>query len=98
MPDALKPGGLGSAAVIGTPSEFAGSMAQAMETALNDLLSEEGRPQVPTDNSAETRDRRTMFLAIAQGVVNHLAAHPDAFEVLKQDDTPSNHHIVIHDE
>ncbi len=51
----------------GQVPDFAGSMAAAMEAALNNLLDGVGRPRVPTDNSDETRDRRVMFLAIAQG-------------------------------
>ena len=77
MGNKLKPGGLGSAAAVGTPGEFANSMAKAMEDALNALLASEGKPTVPTDNSPETRDRRIMFLAIARGVVDHLVANEE---------------------
>jgi hypothetical protein len=75
---------------------FANSMAAAMESALNTLLDGVDRPRVPTDNSDETRDRRVMFLAIAQGIVNHLVANQDAFTIVDDDgDTLNNHHIVI---
>ena len=75
---------------------FASSMAAAMEAALNRLLDEVGRPRVPTDNSDETRDRRVMFLAIAQGIVDHLVANEDAFRIVDDDgDTLDNHHIRI---
>lgn len=73
MADKLKPGG--------QAPNFAGSMAAAMEAALNVLLAAEGRPTVPDDDSAETRDRRILFLAIAQGIVNHLVANEDAFVI-----------------
>ena len=89
MPDALKPGGFSA-------GEFSSSMAQAMESALNDLLFEEGKPLVSTVDSPETRDRRIMFLAIARGVVAHLVAHPGAFEIQNPDDTTSILHISIH--
>ena len=36
----------------------------------------------PADNDEpETRDRRRLFVAIAQGVIDHLAANPDAFRL-----------------
>ncbi len=80
----------------GQVPDFAGSMAAAMEAALNNLLDGVGRPRVPTDNSDETRDRRVMFLAIAQGIVNHLVANQDAFRIVDDDgDTLNNHHIRI---
>ena len=73
MGDKLKPGG--------QAPNFAGSMAAAMEEALNKLLEAEDRPTVPDDDSAETRDRRILFLAIAQGIVSHLVANEDAFVI-----------------
>jgi hypothetical protein len=88
MGNTLTPGGQ-------APS-FAGSMAAAMEAALNVLLVAEGRPPVSTDDSDETRDRRIMFLAIAQGIVNHLVGNQDAFRVVGDNGTPLiNHHIQI---
>ena len=96
MADVLKAGGLGSAATVGIPAEFANSMAQAMENALNDLLQQEGRDPLTTANTTATRDRRMMFVAIARGVVNHLVANADAFRVEENDGTPiSNHRIDI---
>ncbi|MCI0345911.1 MAG: hypothetical protein L0221_10790 [Chloroflexi bacterium] len=80
----------------GQVPDFAGSMAAAMESALNTLLVAEGRPAVPTDDSPETRDRRVMFLAIAQGIVAHLVANQDAFQIVDDDGDPlANHHVVI---
>jgi len=84
----LKAGGFDSTA-------FESSMAQAMEQALNNLLPQIDRPQVPTEDTAETRDRRAVFLAIARGVVNHLVANAAAFEVRHADDTPTSLKIVI---
>jgi len=54
------------------------SMAQAMETAfINEWpIAMDGQP-APEMNS----QMHLMFLAIAQGVVNHLKANPDAFKV-----------------
>lgn len=79
MGTTLKPGGV-------VPSEFAGSMAEAMEVALNQLLSATGKPTVPTDDSDEVRDRRILFVAIARGVIDHLVDNEDAFTIRRQDD------------
>lgn len=68
------------------PAEFAGSMAEAMEVALNQLLSDTGKPTVPTDDSDEVRDRRILFVAIARGVIDHLVDNEDAFTIRRQDD------------
>jgi hypothetical protein len=88
MGDRLIPGG--------QAPDFAGSMAAAMESALNELLDEVDRPRVPTADSDETRDRRVMFLAIARGIVSHLVSNQDAFRVVDDDgDTLNNHHIEI---
>lgn len=98
MGNILKAGGLGDKDVVGTPSEFAGSMAQAMEQALNELLDqEEGRETVSTENTSETRDRRIMFVAIARGILRHLNDNQAAFDVTRNDGTTplSEHRVVI---
>lgn len=84
MGDKLKPGG--------QAPNFAGSMAEAMEKALNDLLITEGRLPVPDDNSTETRDRRVLFLAIAQGIVNHLVTNQDSFVTVNDIGDPLGEH------
>jgi len=91
----LKPGGLGSPADPAIPPDFANSMAAAIEAALNNLLSSEGNPTVPIDNSPESRDRRVLFLAIAQGVVNHLVQNQDAFRIRNSTGDPVGLHIEI---
>ena len=53
------------------------SMGAAIERQLNHLLPE----ALPTTDSPEARDRRRMFAAIARGVIEHLAANPDALKV-----------------
>jgi len=58
-------------------SKFAGSMGAAIEDALNNLLSN----PLPDNDEPETHDRRRLFVAIAQGVIDHLAANPDAFRL-----------------
>ena len=100
MGDKLKAGGLGAANdPLDFPNAFAGSMAKAMEDALNDLLIEEGRPEVPTENTTETRDRRIMFVAIARGIVKHLTDNEAAFTIHRDDGTLlTNHNVHIADE
>ncbi len=84
----LKAGGLGPNLPDNVkPAAFSASMAEAMESALNSLLVSEGRDSLLTnDNSAETRDRRLLFCAIAQGVVDYLHDNDDAFRVHLQFD------------
>jgi hypothetical protein len=95
----LKAGGLGAQSAGAIPAEFSGSMAKAIEDALNTLLQQEGRPQLPVDNSAETRDRRMLFVAIARGVVNHLVANQAAFTIHRDDGTRlAEHHVEIAEE
>jgi hypothetical protein len=53
------------------------SMCAAIERQLNDLLDK----PLPTDDSDEAKDRRRVFSAIARGVIEHLAANPDALRV-----------------
>lgn len=72
MPN-LKPGAL---------TDWDSSMAKAIEDAYWDLLSEAGKPTFSrTTDTDNDRDRRRLFLAIARGVVRHLAANEDAFVV-----------------
>ena len=75
----LKRGGL-------DPTAFAGSMADAIEVALNQLLADEGKPTLPTDDTEEVRDRRILFVAIARGIINHLVDNEDAFTIRRHDD------------
>lgn len=89
MATTLKRGGL-------DPGDFADSMAEAIEVALNQLLAAEGKPTVPTDDTPETRDRRILLVAIARGVINHLHANEDAFTI--RDDANvelQQHHVRI---
>ncbi len=62
----------------GTLADFTGSMAQAMENALEEeyqRLKGEAMPAMGRE------DRQLMFAAIAQGVVRHLKDNHDAFKV-----------------
>ena len=62
----------------GTVADIAGSMALAMENAMEALWQAEKGEPLP---EAGSEDRRLLFAAIAQGVVRHLADNPDAFDV-----------------
>jgi hypothetical protein len=90
MADKLKPGDLDP-----FPSALAASMAEAMESALNNLLPKVDKPTVAVDNSDEARDRRVMFLAIAQGIVNHLVQNQAAFKILDVNNNTVGLHIQI---
>jgi hypothetical protein len=83
MANTLRAGGLGNPSPArGKPPAFAGSMAEAMENALNELLDEAGMPTFDVDdNSPETRDRRRLFVAIARGIVRHLDDNDAAFVI-----------------
>ena len=83
----LKPGEMGPETPDDvTPGEFAGSMAAAMEEALNALLVADGLPELElNDNSKETRDRRRLFVAIARGVVRHLSERSDSLKIAVPD-------------
>lgn len=78
----------------GSNQDFASSMADAMERAFNQLLQNDGKTQFPIDSTQdETRDRRRLFAAIAQGVVAHLRDNPDAFDIANKN--TNSEHIVV---
>ncbi|HEV2387303.1 MAG TPA: hypothetical protein VGS20_08615 [Candidatus Acidoferrales bacterium] len=99
MGSALKPGGMGdkNADQNAMPSDFAGSMAAAMEAALNDLLSADGMKTFAVDtNAQEARDRRRLFVAIAQGIVHHLDQNVAALGIFDNStNTQTNENIQI---
>lgn len=75
---AIKPGNF--SANPNDVTDFIGSMAEAMDKELNALLVLDGLKPLSTSNTdREVRARRRMFIAIARGVVGHLAARPEAF-------------------
>jgi hypothetical protein len=65
------------------PTDFAESMAAAIEDQLNKLLAEDGKQTLPADGTTDqARDRRRFIAAIARGVILYLTQNPDAFEVV----------------
>ena len=62
------------------------TMAAAIERHINALLA----APMPTDDTPEARDRRRLFAGVARGVIEHLAAHPEALRVVFTN-VPSNH-------
>jgi len=60
----------------GTLADFNDSMAKAIEDALNALMGP--LPSVP---QKVVDDRRALFIAIANGVINHLAAKQEALQI-----------------
>jgi len=84
MADSLRPGGMGTAGdqPDRMPADFAGSMAMAIEDALNEILQQDNiQGFAQNTNASDARDRRRLLVAIAQGVVRHLAHHAGAFQV-----------------
>jgi hypothetical protein len=76
---ALKPGNLTLSTNPNDPA-FLDSMASEIESELNTLMISDGLPELSMDASDRTvRDRRRLFVAIARGVVRHLAQNPDSF-------------------
>ena len=94
MADPLYAGKMGSANASSTPNEFLNSMAQRMEDAYWALLAAEQRFDRST-NSEQDRDRRRIFVAIAQGVVEHLKDHEGAFRIVADSNLPTNIRIQI---
>lgn len=79
----LKAGRMGSPASPTTPPEFAASLASAIEDAYWATLQADGKRTFDrTTNTEEDRDRRRIFVAIAQGVIGYLSANDDAFDVV----------------
>lgn len=83
----LHPGAMGLASddAHAEPAAFAGSLASLIDQTLHDLIEAESgkEPYVMADNSAPTRARRALFVAIAQAVCEHLQQHAsDGFTIL----------------
>jgi hypothetical protein len=96
MADKLRPGGMGAKGSNGDPIEFQNSMAASIESALNALLEADHlQPPPGNNNSDDTRHRRRLFVAIAQGIVRHLVANPDAFVVVDAANNPTELKVQI---
>lgn len=86
MPNTLRPGDLNSNRT--DFSAFYNSMSEAMEEELDALLALDDLPPVSKDeNDREVRDRRRFMIAIARGVVRHLAQRSEAIHVVHDNDT-----------
>ncbi len=74
----LKPGNIFASRVGLFAPEWAESMAKAME----DAFLQEWPIAMPDQEKPALNDQmRLLFVAISQGVINHLAANPDAFVI-----------------
>ncbi|MCV7433709.1 hypothetical protein [Mycolicibacterium bacteremicum] len=92
----LKPGALGPPTDPTTPAEFAASMAAAIEDAYWNSLAADGKRLFDrTTNTESDRDRRRIFVAIAQGVTGHLRVNAAALRVTADVPLPPNTHIEI---
>jgi hypothetical protein len=61
----------------GNLTDYADSMAEEMEIALNQVRGEAGLDSLPSGDT----DRQMLFIAIARGVINHLQKKKNAFEI-----------------
>jgi hypothetical protein len=80
----LKPGNMESTTFLtdNKPDDFASSMAEAIENALWTMLHTDGMNTFDKNtNSRDARDRRRIFIAIAQGVIRHLKDNVGALQV-----------------
>ena len=66
----------------GTLADFdtTDNMARAIEDAYSQMRISAGITE-PLPSGPNAQDMRLLFLAVARGVIQHLAAHPQAFEV-----------------
>jgi hypothetical protein len=81
MGNQLKAGNLTASTNVDDPA-FLDSMAQEIESQLNTLMKNDGLPPLSMDASDKSvRDRRRFIVAIARGVVKHLADNPGAFAI-----------------
>ena len=97
-PPQLKPGGMGNASdpANARPAHFADSMADAMDTAFHTLLDAEGMKNFEVNtNSKEARDRRRLFVAIAQGIVRHLTDNAGALVIKDSLNNAIDVHIEV---
>ena len=93
---ALKAGAMGAASNPSTPNEFTASMAAAIEDAYwNSLAADNKLTFDRSTNSESDRDRRRIFVAIAQGVTAYLHGNADAFEVRADAALPPKTRIEI---
>ncbi len=68
----------------GSLNDFADSMAQEIEKALDEVWTEADLPPLPdpaTANKQDLNNRRILFIAIARGVLRHLQKHQDSFQI-----------------
>lgn len=84
MPVQLFPGNLDD-------FEVEESMAKSIEDALEDLLG-----ALPATPEHVVKDRRRLFIAIAEGVIRHLRDHQDAFEITV--DIDNHDPVTVHPE
>jgi len=78
------------------PPDFANSMADAMDSAFRALLLADKMTPFNLDtNSQEARDRRRIFVAIAQGVIRHLKDHGADLTVVDALNKPTKETIAV---
>jgi hypothetical protein len=62
----------------GSLQDFTDSMAEEIEKAYNQILVSRGKAPLGSEGA---EDRRTLFIAIARGVIQHLKSKQTAFDI-----------------
>ena len=62
-------------------SNFGGSMAEAIDQALDALMTADKKPALAQPPAPDARDRQRFFIAIAQGILTYLQTNEDAITV-----------------
>ena len=75
----------------GTRANFSGSLASSIESAFDSVRAEYGLDPLPADG---TDDRRMLYLAIARGIVEYVAANEDAFVVPRHASGTTGRHAL----
>lgn len=68
-------------------NSYSGSMAELMESVFEEQMAQ-GQPK-PSDQM------KVLFIAVAEGVVRHLVAHPEAFQITVTQDGDNRHNTTV---
>ena len=68
-------------------NSYPGSMAELMESIFKEQLAK-GQPK-------PSEQMKVLFIAIAEGVVRHLVAHPEAFVITVTQDNNNKHNTSV---
>ena len=66
---------------------YQGSMAQLMKSVFDEQMAQ-GQPK-------PSEQMKLLFIAVAEGVVRHLVAHPEAFVITVTQDNDNRHNTTV---